>query len=108
MTNLGLPEIKLTGEKHVAQWLAENGYSNILKETIQTDEHGIKATGSIENILVIVRAFLHPHRPFKLSDYEVDQLTRRATKQKLIAYAAYVVLDNRGNLMEEINWERLS
>ncbi|MEP7237145.1 MAG: hypothetical protein ABI685_04760 [Ferruginibacter sp.] len=108
MKNLELPDIKVTGERHVEQWLADNGYSNILKENIQTDEHGLKATGSIENILVIVRAFLHPHRPFKLSDYEVDQLTRRADKQKLIAYAAYVVLNKSGNLMEEINWERLS
>jgi hypothetical protein len=108
MMNSGLPEIKIEGEKKVEQWLTENGYSNVLKETLQANEYGLKAVGRTENILVQVRTFLHPHRPFKLSDYETDLLTRRAAKLKLVAYAAYVVLDNSGNLVGEINWERLS
>jgi hypothetical protein len=108
MMNSGLPEIKLEGEKKVEQWLTENGYSNVLKETLQANESGLKATGRTDNILVQVSTFLHPHRPFKLSDYEIDLLTRRATKLNLVAYAAYVVLDSSGDLVGEINWERLS
>ena len=108
MINRGLTEIQLTGEKQVELWLLSNGYNNVLREALQVDESGLKATGSIENILVQVRTFLHPHRPFKLSDYEIDKLTRRASKLKLTAYAAYVVLDDKNNLVEEIIWERLS
>lgn len=108
MLDSGLSKINLTGEKYVEQWLSENGYSNILKVPMQANENGIVATGRIDNILVLVRSFLHPHRPYKISEYEVDLLTRRATKLKLVAYAAYVVLDNSGKLTEEITWERLS
>ena len=108
MTNSGSPEIKLAGEKKVEHWLNDNGYTNVSKETLHSTEHGIKATGTVENILVQVRTFLHPHRPFKLIDYEIDLLTRRAAKMALVAYVAYVILDDKGDLVDEINWERLS
>lgn len=108
MNNFVLPEIKLAGENQVKQWLTENGYSNISLESLHTNEQCLTATGSIENILVQVRSFLHPHRPFKLSDFETDILVRRAIKKKLIAYVAYVAVDENGNLCGEISWERLS
>jgi len=108
MVNFGSSEIKLEGEKLVEQWLTDNGYTVVFKETLQSNEYGISATGKTEDILVQVRSFLHPHRPFKLSDFEVDLLTRRASKLKLVAYAAYVVLDANGNLVGDINWVRLS
>lgn len=108
MQNLVLPEIKLTGEKHIEHWLADNGYSDVSKETLQLHEFGLIATGKLENILIQVRTCLFPNRPFKLSEYEVDILTRRANKLKAAAYAAYVVLGDNGKLSGEINWERLS
>ena len=108
MINSDLPEINLTGEKKVKQWLAENGYTNISEELLNATEFGLKAKGSIEDILVQVKTFLHPHRPFKLSDYQIDLLIRRAAKLNMVAYAAYVVLDANTELLEEINWERLS
>jgi len=107
MTNSGSPEINLAGEKKVEQWLNDNGYTNVLIEKLHSTEHGIKATGTLENILVQVRTFLHPHRPFKLSDFEIDLLTRRAVKMGSVAYVAYVILDDKGDLVEDINWERL-
>jgi hypothetical protein len=108
MEDFAPPEIRLAGEKHILHWLTENGYSNVLKETLHSNDYALRANGRAEDILVQVRAFLHPHRPFKLSEYEADLLTRRATKLKLIAYVAYIMLDGNGNLLEEINWERLS
>lgn len=107
MVNSDLPEIKLAGEKLVEKWLIENNYSDVQKEAFLSNEHCLKASGTVENILVIIRTFLHPNRPFKISEYEVDTLIRRAAKLNLIAYAAYVMIDSQGNLSEEINWERL-
>ncbi len=108
MVNGNLAEIHLEGEKQVKLWLVNNGYNNVLKELLQPGETGLIATGSIEDILIQVKTFLHPHRPFKLSDFEVDRLIRRAAKMKLVAYAAYVVLDEKNQLVGEIKWERLS
>jgi len=107
MVNSDLPEIKQTGEKLVEKWLNENNYTNIQKEPLLLNEHCLTASGTVENILVLIRTFLHPNRPFKISDYEADILMRRAARLNLIAYAAYVIIDNQGNLSEEINWERL-
>ncbi len=108
MNNFVLPEIKLAGENQVKQWLTENGYSNITPIVLNTNEACLTATGILENILVQVKSFLHPHRLFKLSDFETDILVRRAIKKKLIAYVAYVAVDENGNLCGEISWERLS
>ncbi|MEP7254625.1 MAG: hypothetical protein ABI666_02560 [Ferruginibacter sp.] len=108
MANTDLTEIQLNGEKQVELWLSSNGYNPISKETLQPGESGLKAMGSVENILIQVRTFLHPHRPFKLSEFEVDRLTRRAAKLKLVAYAAYIVLNEKNELAEDITWERLT
>lgn len=108
MDNIVLPEIMLLAEKHLKQWLADNGYADVSSETLHVNEVVVKATGKIENILVQVKSFLHPGRPYKLSEYEVDRLIRRANKLKVTPYAAYLVFDDNGNLMGEIKWERLS
>lgn len=108
MVNGNLAEIHLEGGKQVELWLVNNGYNNVLKELLQPGETGLKATGGVENILIQVRTFQQPHRPYKLSDFEVDRLIRRAAKMMLIAYVAYVVLDEKNQLAGEIKWERLS
>jgi hypothetical protein len=108
LMNPDFPSINEAGEKLVEQWLTENGYTNIQREPLMLNEQGLKASGPLKNILVQIRTFLHPNRPFKMSDYELDILTRRAAKLELVAYVAYVVLDNNGALCEEIHWERLS
>lgn len=101
------PGIKLAGEKYVEQWLTDNGYTNIEKENLHSYEPVLIATGSIENILVRVSTFVHPNRIYKLSELEADVLTRRAGKQQLAAYAAYVVIDTNNELVEDIKWDRL-
>lgn len=107
MPDKNLPEIKLAGEKHVEQWLTENGYTNIIKEDLRIHEPVFSANGSLEKILVRVNTFVHPNRPFKISDFEADVLTRRAVKLQVTAYAAYVVIDANNDLFEDIRWDRL-
>lgn len=108
MENYYLPEINNIGCKYVEKWLIENGYFAISKQLLQTNDYGFAAKGEIEGILVQIRTFLHPQRPFKLSDFEVNALSVKAVKLGLVAYAAYVIIDGENNLPEDIVWERLS
>ena len=75
---------------------------------LQFNEYGFTAKGKIEGILVQIRTFLHPQRPFKLSNFETNALCAKAAKRGLVAYAAYVIVDDKNNLAEDIIWERLS
>jgi len=97
---------KVAAEKHLKAWLAENQYSNISKELLQANEYAFSATGKTENILIQIRAFSYPDKPFKLSKYELGLLVKLAKKIKLVAYAVYVVLKDDGELSEDIIWER--
>ena len=99
---------KVAGEKHMKNWLIENGYSNISKENLDSKEYAFLADGKLEKIIVQVRAFSEPFLPIKLSKPEISFLTKKAAKQKLTAYAAYIMLDDDGNLQKEIVWERMS
>ncbi|MFZ1786369.1 MAG: hypothetical protein WAU23_14285 [Ferruginibacter sp.] len=108
MVDIGSTKIKNLGETHVEKWLTENGYTSLFRENLQMENTGLMANGKIENIIVQISTFLLPHRPFKISEYEADRLIRRAKKLARIAYAAYVVVDEHGNLDGEIIWERLS
>ncbi len=108
MENYYLPEINNIGRKHVEDWLNENGYFDINNELLQSNDYGFAAKGKIEGILVQIRTFLHPQRPFKLSDFEINALCVKALKLCLVAYAAYVIIDGENNLAADILWERLS
>jgi len=108
MENYYLPEINPVGRKHVETWLSENGYFNIKQELLQSNDYGFTAKGKIEGLIVQIRTFQHPQRPFKLSDFEVASLAAKAQKLNLIAYAAYVTVDAENKLAGEIMWERLS
>jgi hypothetical protein len=108
MENYYLPKINPAGQKLVESWLSENGYFDISKEPLQSNEYGFIAKGTIESILVQIRTFLHPQRPFKLSDFEINSLSAKAVKAGLVAYAAYVTVDEENNLEGDIIWERLS
>lgn len=108
MENYYLPEINPIGRKHVETWLSENGYFDVKKELLQSNDHGFTAKGKIEGILVQIRTFLHPQRPFKLSDFEINALAAKAVKLGLVAYAAYVIVDEQNNLAADILWDRLS
>ncbi len=108
MVNPEIAKIQHAGEKLVEAWLISNGYNHVEKESTHSKEPHLRANGIKENILIQVRTFVHPHRPFKFSDFEIDKLTRRAVKLNLIAYAAYVVVDANNDLVGDITWERLS
>ncbi len=97
---------KVAGEKHMKSWLAENGYSSIIKENLNSADYALIATGQGEKIMVQVRAFTFPNKPVKLSEFELDVLTGRAKKFKLVPYVAYIILDESSNLHDDIIWER--
>ncbi len=108
MENYYLPEINLTGQKHVENWLAQNGYFEIRKEMLQANNYGLFAKGRIENVIIQIRSFLYPQLPFKLTDFEIQILSDKASKIGMVAYAAYVTIDEANALVGEIIWERLS
>lgn len=107
MENYYLPEINQIGLKHVETWLTENGYYDISKALLQSNDYGFTAKGKLEGILVQIRTFLYPQRPYKLSDFEINALAAKAAKQGMVAYAAYVIINEKHNLAEDIVWERL-
>ena len=108
MENYYSPEINPVGQKHVESWLTANGYFDIAKEQIQFNDYGFSAKGNLESILVQTRTFLHPQRTFKLSDFEINSLSARAAKLGLVAYVAYITVDDENNIAGDIIWERLS
>ena len=108
MENYYLPEINVIGRKHIEEWLIENGYFDIKKELLQSNDYGFTAKGKIEDILVQIRTFVYPQRPFKISDFEINALSAKAVKMGLVAYSAYVIVDEEDKLAADIMWERLS
>lgn len=108
MENYYLPGLHATGQKHVEDWLKKNSYTDIRKEPLQVKEDGFIARGKQESLLVQVRTFLHPQRPFRLNDFEHKTLISKASKLGLVAYAAYVTVDDADGLAGDIIWERLS
>ena len=108
MENYYLPEINVIGLKHIEEWLIENGYFDIKKELLQSNDYGFTAKGKIEDILVQIRTFVYPQRPFKISDFEINALSAKAVKMGLVAYSAYVIVDEEDKLAADIMWERLS
>ncbi len=108
MENLDPKEITRIGFIYVEKWLSENGYYNVLQESLGPDDAVLRATGKQENILVQIKAFLYPAQLLRLNEKEIDLLVSKANFLNIIAYAAYVCIDSNGKLLEEINWQRLN
>ncbi len=109
MEKLGATEISHTGHKEVENWLINNGFVNVLSNDQGYDGvTGIEANGTIENILVHVRAALQPEEPGRLKAADKTKIRGSAEKLARKAYVAYVVLDPEKNIVGEISWERLS
>lgn len=108
MRNASPASIDQVGENIIESWLLNNEYTDIIKESISQRNSILKAHSRLQNILLQVKTFRLPQRPYKLSEYEIDKLVRRALNADLVAYVAYVVVDDNDQLAEEIAWERLT
>ena len=108
MENLDPKEITRIGLIYVEKWLSENGYYNVLQESLGPNDAVLRATGQQENILVQIKTFLCPTELVKLNEKEIDLLVSKANFLNIIAYAAYVFINSNGKLLEEINWQRLN
>ena len=108
MDDYYLPEINAIGLIHVEKWLVENGYFDVTKKLLQSNDYGFIAKSNVEGIIVQIRTFLHPRKPFKLSEFEIKALAIKAEKLSLVAYAAYVIIDEKDELASDILWERLT
>lgn len=107
MSNTILAQNAIAGEKLVLNWLTENTFTDMVKEDFGVDEKVIIATGTLENILIRVKTVVYPQIPFKLSEYEINQITKMASGLNKKAYVAYVIIDADKNLIGEIKWKRL-
>ena len=108
MENLDPKEITRIGLLYVEKWLSENGYYNVLQESLGPDDVVLRATGQQDNILMQIKTFLYPAQLVRLNEKEIDLLVSKANFLNIIAYAAYVCIDSNGKLLEEINWQRLN
>lgn len=107
MTRFDLPEINLIGDKIVEDWLTENGYAGITRENLYMDKLCYLASSKSQQVIILVKTYLHPNRPAKSSEFEMDLLKRRAEVFNRVPYVAQVIVDINGEQVEEINWERL-
>ena len=102
------PETMLAGEKYLENWLSENGYSNIVKNTEPGRPPVIEANGSLENIFITIKIVLSPNKPLKLKNEEIMGIKTIENAISRKPYIAYIVIDEANQLVGEIMWERIS
>jgi hypothetical protein len=107
MPDLETTEITKASVPHLENWLILHGYSNLIVDEWLPGSIEIKANGLTENILVQVKAVLHPNEQASLNGTDKFALKELATRLERKAYAAYLVIDKDKNLIGEIVWERL-
>jgi len=108
MQTLKPGDIAHAGEKLVEGWLSQNGFVNVINNTIDGSSNAIEANGSIENILVHVRTHVQPFRPGRVMEEDRNKIKATAENLGRKAYVAYVIIDADKNIVGEISWERLS
>jgi|SRR5437868_9712666 len=108
MQTLKPTEIAEVGEQHVAEWLSENGFINVVKNSSLGGNDAIEANGSIENILVHVRTSIKPTSPREINEADKTLIKSAAEHAGRKAYVAFVVIDDEKKMEGEISWQRLS
>jgi len=92
------------GERLVASWLSQNGYSG-MQYTRLPGSTDIQADGK-EKVLVQVKTAMHPNEPAYPSADEIRNIKSRAANLTRIAFVAQVQIDSNGNQKREISWSR--
>jgi hypothetical protein len=95
------------GERLVAHWLAEHGYSTNL-DTKAPGSTDIEARGNAKSLLVQVKSAVQPNTPDTLSSDEVRNITARAARLGFEAWEARVQLDQQQRQVGDIQWRKLS
>jgi hypothetical protein len=95
------------GERLVALWLAERGYST--NATARTNGSAdIEVRGPRNSMLVQVRSALAPDAPTPISPDEERRIQARAQQMGLEAWEARVQLNSQLQQVGEIQWRRLA
>ncbi len=99
-------EIGQAGERIVAEWLSKKGYHTDI-DTRAPGSTDIEARGRTKSLLVQVKAAVQPNKPVSLSSEEERNITSRATRLGYGAYEAEVQIDDKLQLVGEIQWRDL-
>ena len=100
-------DIAESGEKHVEAWLSGTGY----RCHASKPHHGatdIEAVGEDENMIVLVKSALVPTPVPDATTLERGRVVSRAMTLGYDAWFAKVHVDNRGDLVGEIEWAQLN
>jgi len=95
------------GERHVQNWLEEQGYQCVHNHA----HHGqcdIEARGEENDMVVHVVAAMDPNPIPELTTYDIGRVVSRAMSLGIDAWSAKVLIDGSGELIGEIQWEQLN
>ena len=95
------------GERHVAAYLTSTGYHC----TMSKPHHGgadIEARGEEDNLIVHVMSVIQPSEVPDISTTDRARTISRAMTLGYDAWLAKVVIDNTGELAQDIAWEQLN
>ena len=107
MGQLAPTETTTMGAKHLENWLNQNGYTDVEIDSSQQDSVDIKATGTVEHILVQVRTVQLPGQHQPISGTDKFALKEIAERSKRVPYSAFITIDENKNIVGEIIWERV-
>jgi uncharacterized membrane protein YcgQ (UPF0703/DUF1980 family) len=99
-------QIENVGERLVANWLAQHGYS-INIDTRSLDSSDIEARGYNTSLLVQVKSASQPSTPEMLSSDDEGNIISRAARLGLQPWEARVQLDQQLRQVGDIKWRKL-
>ena len=99
------------GERLVAHWLTEHGYSTNVDSrapgSTDIEARIFEGRGNAKSLLVQVKSSVQPNSPVTLSEDELRNITSRATRLGFEAWEARVQLDQQLRQVGDIQWRKL-
>lgn len=100
-------EIGYYGERHVANWLAANGYT-CHQNTQLPGCTDVDAVGSQKSLFVQVKTAISPNSPASLTAQERTGIVNRANNNNREAWLAQVSITKDGALIGGVTWTKLN
>jgi len=95
------------GERHATAWLANNGF-RCHRNTQLPGSTDIEAVGNSKSLLVQVKTGMSPNDAPYISAEERRNIIARANRLGREAWCARVQINFRGELVGQIQWEKLN
>lgn len=108
METIMAKQMEKVAEQEVISWLENNNFFRVTTTNYRGNYHYLRAEGTENPILVIIKISHYPETPQLPSENELKDIKLHSEKEGREAWVAKIQVDDQGHPVGDIEWQNLT